>query len=249
MDIKFTELFSHIQFEEQNHSYTDTQTGRKLDNVSRLVNSLKNPFDADYWAAKKAPEMGLTAEQLKAKWDDKRKASQDLGTSVHNHIQNILTGRPIPADDPFIQRNKFQYIPHIHQFDRFWLDLKPDVDVLAVEIVLGDAGLNLAGTADCLLFSYETGLPHLFDWKTNERFELDNRFRKHLSAPFQDLDECEYTVYSLQTSLYRLMIERAAGIVLGDSYLVHITAGGCQIHRALDLRQRAEQWLHERAFS
>ena len=50
---------SLIHFEEESHTYT--VNGRVL----------KSQFDADYWAAKKAPAMGMTPEEVKALWERK----------------------------------------------------------------------------------------------------------------------------------------------------------------------------------
>lgn len=235
----FDHLFSDIQFNDANHTYL--HSGRRMNNVTDLVDKLQKPFDSLYWAARKAPELGITPEQVLAKWDEKRIKSQETGIAVHRYIQTVLTGQAASTDDPFLALNK-RYYPHQYHFDQLWKELQPQNDVIRVEWVIGDPGLNLAGTADCLLFNQETESYHLFDWKTNEKFSLDNRSQK-LLHPFADLDDCKFNVYSLQTSLYRLIIEQAAGVTLGDSYLVHLTGGGYQIYRALDLRDRCELWL------
>lgn len=234
----FDHLFANIKFEESNHTYT--ANGQKLKNVTALVNKAKKPFEAEYWAKRKAAERGISPEQILKEWDDKRLASQELGTSIHRYIQQVLLGAYVPPADPFTALNKT--IPHLYHFDQLWAVMKPDNQVIKVEWVIGDENIGIAGMADLLLFNQQTCKYHLFDWKSNERFKLDNRFQT-LLYPWQDLDECELNIYSLQTSIYRLIIERASGVTLGDSYIVHLTGGGYQVHRALDLRKRCERWL------
>lgn len=233
----FDNLFTNIEFNSKHHTYR--LNGRRLANVSSLVSQVKPPFDADYWANRKAKERGCSPEEIKAEWDAKRQASLDLGNEVHKWIEQILTGVEFPAD-PYLRLNSWP--AQVDQFNHFWQKTKDFSEVVKLEWVVGDADLGVAGTADCLLLNRETGEYHLFDWKTNSKFRLDNRFQTML-YPFNDLDDCELNTSSLQLSLYRLIIEKNTNIEMGHAYIVHLTGTGYQVHQAVDLRKRAEQWL------
>lgn len=229
--------FDAIKFDPEYHTYH--LNGRRLANVTGLIGRLKKPFDAEYWANKKAQERGVTADVIRAEWDEARRVSLEKGTRLHKHIELALKDeRP---DDPFLALNG--RIPEMDAFDRMWSDLEPMVHVRATEWVIGDAELGIAGTADAVLFNRGLNTFHVWDWKTGKKFETANRFQR-LKPPFDDLDECELNVYSLQASLYRLMLERNTELVMSDCYVAYFGPDGrYMVHRALDLRERLLAWL------
>lgn len=130
-------------------------------------------------------------------------------------------------------------------FETIWAKSRDSLqlEVCQVEWVIGDVKLKIAGTADTLLYSQKTGQYHLWDWKTGSKFTDKNRFQA-LLHPFNDLDECELNTYSLQLSLYRLILARNTELELGDSYLVYLNPmGDYVLYKALNLSERLEQWL------
>lgn len=231
--------FELIKFDPEYHTYH--LAGRRLANVSSLISRLKKPFDAEYWAAKKAQERGVTADVIRREWDESKRASLEKGTRLHKHIELALKGEK--QADPFLKLNG--RIPEMDAFDQMWADLEPMVHVRAAEWVIGDAELGIAGTADAVLFNRGLSTFHVWDWKTGKKFETGNRFQR-LLPPFDDLDECELTTYSLQASLYRLILERNTDLVMSDGYVVYFSPEGrYMVHRALDLRERLLAWLEE----
>jgi hypothetical protein len=63
-----------------------------------------------------------------------------------------------------------------------------------------------------LVYNAETKKYEIFDFKTNKRFSMASEFEKQLQPPVQHLDECEFNIYSLQLSLYKMFIEKYAKI-------------------------------------
>lgn len=233
----FDQLFTNVEFNAKHHTYRID--GRPVQNVSGLIKQLQTPFDADYWANRKAQERGISPDNIKAEWEAKAEHSRQLGIQVHDGIERYLLGLVNPIEDDYM---KLSAAPHLAQFALLWDRMKDGNLVIKTEWVIADANLGVAGTADCFLFGQATQKYHLFDWKTNSKFKLNNRFQK-LRPPFDDLDDCELNTYSLQQSLYRLIIERAAQINMGESYIVHLTPTSYQLYQALDLRERLVQWL------
>lgn len=231
--------FSKILFFKHNHTYH--YDGRTLPSVTSLVNRLKPPFDSDYWAQRKAEERGVEVSAILAEWAAKRLAGFERGTVVHEYIADVLIGSPAAIQSAGALKRR----PEMDAFDKLWTLLcrqKRAVDARA-EWIVGDSELGFAGTADAVLYSDTDKLYHLWDWKTGDKFRLANRFQTLLS-PFADLDECEWSTYSLQVSLYRLAIERNTDVLLGDSYLAHLDgAGEYSLRTVIDLRERAEAWL------
>ena len=230
--------FDVIEFDPQWHRYV--LNGKVLRSVTTVLKDLKTPFDADYWAAKKAEERGVTVAEIRAEWDKKRDESIAKGNAVHAHIEQVLKGES-PAADPFL--GLLEPLPEVAAFDALWQKFSPVIEPVHVEWVIGDEELGIAGTVDALFRDRRTGKHHIWDWKTNSRFNTDNKFQR-LKAPFDDVPECELTNYSLQVSLYRLIIERNTGLDMGDSYIVHFSRDGqFTLHKARDYRARLLDWL------
>jgi len=228
--------FTQIKFNADQHRYF--LNGRELTSVTTKIKEFQKPFDRDGKARRVAEKEGRNVAEVLAEWEASGERGRRLGITVHEHIQKTLLGTENGqlALDPFMGLST--KLPEIVSFDRFWSQLAPLVSYCKehVEWVIGDEELGVAGTVDTMLFSPETGKYHLWDWKTG-KFDLNNRW-ENLLRPFAHLDACKLHIYSLQVSLYRLIIERNTGLDLGDSYLVHLTENGHQVHRAIDLREK-----------
>lgn len=231
-------IFSQIKFNKEHHTYN--YNGQQLTPVSKVIGKVKPPFDADYWAQRKADERGVSKEVILKEWDDNRKASMEMGTRVHEYIERVLLGKETQQDDPMLAWNK---IPEMLAFDQFWAWAKTQFKPVYIEWVVGDPAMGIAGTCDVLFQDINTGRHFLCDWKTGKRFNTTNRFQ-NLLDPFADLQDCELSYYSLQSSLYRLIIETNAGLALEDGYIVHLSpAGQSFVHKAVDLREGLTAWL------
>lgn len=233
--------FSQIKFNSRYHRYW--YDGRELTSVSKTLGRIKPPFDAPTIAARVADREGRTVEAVLAEWDRKRQSGLSRGTQVHQYIERVLHGEFSVRSDPVLDLN--ETLPEIGAFDQFWRRLQGAIapQVEQIEWVVGDAALGVAGTLDALLLDTNQGTLHLFDWKTGSKFRTDNPWQT-LLPPFDDLDDCELINYSLQVSLYRLMIERNTDLELESGYIVHLAEDGSyQTFEALDLGEPLLAWL------
>ena len=84
---------------------------------------------------------------------------------------------------------------------------------------------------DMLAYNTLTEQFEIFDFKTNKKFAKASNFEKNLLTPVNHLDECEFNIYSLQLSLYKMFIQKYTDIkidklkivwfsVLNDAYQV-----------------------------
>lgn len=227
--------FDDIVFNRAGHTYT--LNGQELTSVTRLISRLKPPFEAESAAANVAHRDGRSVQSVLDQWERKRQAALEHGTRLHQYIERRLTGQPDGAGE--------ERWPEHAAFDVMWerLSRLGALNVRQVEWVVGDAALGVAGTVDALLHSAHDDSLHLWDWKTGSKFNTVNRWET-LKPPFEDLHNCELNIYSLQLSLYRLIVERNLARALGDGYIVHLPpAGHAQIYTALDLRGRLANWL------
>lgn len=237
--------FNLIQFDPQWHTYH--LNGTRLTGVTKYLKQFQKPFDRDDIAARVAARENRPVANVLAEWDAKGAAGIELGLRVHQYIEKTLNlhknGVEITlANDPFLALN--DPCPEITAFDTLFGQLKNKTEIIQVEWVMGDIDWGIAGTADALVFSSDTGQYHLWDWKTG-KFDIENKWEK-LLRPFAGFDACKLNIYSLQLSLYRLIIQRNTGLTLGDSYLFHLQDGGCHIYKAVDFRSQLIDHFEQR---
>jgi ATP-dependent exoDNAse (exonuclease V) beta subunit len=88
------------------------------------------------------------------------------------------------------------------------------------ELVVGDSELNLTGMVDQLFWNVKQQCLQIWDWKTNTKLNMTNDFGKKLKYNLYMVDDCEYSIYSLQLNVYKKIIERNTNLRLGDCHLV-----------------------------
>ena len=82
----FYERDIHIQFFPQEHLYL--YNGReKFIPVSSVISCFFKPFDSYYWSEYKANQRNVPQGQILEEWDAKGVCSRDVGTFMHQQIQ------------------------------------------------------------------------------------------------------------------------------------------------------------------
>lgn len=240
-----------FKFDEASHKYTycDKNSGKiiqRFRSVTNFIDQFKEPFDSDYWAKKKAKERGITKKAILLEWKEKRDSSAQMGTTIHKWIEdfysNLKKSPKMPKDEVLIERiEKFK---DLH--DKRLHKLKP----IFQEKRVFSRKWGIAGTLDGL-FEFN-GIPRIGDWKTNKEFLTDDDFKgrfKKLLYPFEDLYDNSLNVYSIQVSLYRLIIEEETGIDLGDGFIGWIGPNKVKLYKVLDLRDRLLYFLNKNNLS
>lgn len=234
--------FNQIVFDAERHKYF--YGDQELISVTRKIKEIEPPFDREAAAQRVAEREGKQPVTVILEWEQKAERGRQLGNAVHEHICKTLiegkNGLQMPLD-PFLLLNT--ELPEISAFNDLLQKLMAKIlwSKEHVEWVVGDHRLGIAGTLDCIFYSLETHHYHLWDWKTG-KFDLTNRFA-NLLPPFDHLENSHFNRYSLQASLYRLIVELNTSLDMGDSYLVHLTPNGAEVHRAIDLREKIVDWL------
>lgn len=228
--------FSQITFDNRTHTY---RLGSQiLLSVTSLIDRLKPPFDRDGISARLAEKEGRDQAEILKEWERSGEESRDKGTRVHSYIEDVIDGKIDQA-----MRTINDRIPEMDAFDEAWRRMVAGLNVKVVEkeMIVGDSDFGVAGRCDAIMeFG---GQPCIFDWKTGKKFDESNPYEK-LFAPFESEDNCHLNAYSIQVSLYRLMIERNTSMKMGDPYLLHLRNNGTfHLYRAKDYRARIEAWL------
>jgi hypothetical protein len=143
-----------ILFNEEVHKYTvESAPDMKLTSVSTIISLLKEKFDADYWAEKKAKERGITKEEILKEWEDKKIKSQERGTAFHLEKEKEALAKKgaVPA---IVRENGLKQS----------FDLKSLTPGVYPELIVYSLLHNAVGTAD-IVEIYEDKTFFLGDYK------------------------------------------------------------------------------------
>tara|TARA_Y100000294_G_scaffold171636_1_gene185352 strand:- start:966 stop:1676 length:711 start_codon:yes stop_codon:yes gene_type:complete len=181
--------------------------------VTEIVDEQFEPFDKVRIATKLVKIFHkyreYTVESLIDEWDSKR----DRGSYIHKELENYI--------EKGIQPDSSRGSIGAEWFDNNIADYG---DKIFTEIIVFDEKLKIAGTIDLLVFDSKKNNCYLFDWKTNEKIDYEGyRGQTGITSASYDLDDCRYSKYSLQTSLYKYILEKRFNIILKDTYLIHLT--------------------------
>ena len=241
--------FSDLEFHEDGHIYI--LNGCQLPSVTQLAHRfIREPFNEELQAERYAQRHGETAEYWKREWHKNSFRATALGTKTHEFGESLAylrAGHPEMIRPSVISQYsaEYHYLAPIHPKEEaveHFLDALP----LSYHLVLNeariysgknpDASRNLSqqvcGTFDMLYYYDGGGKPEkagfiIFDYKTNKCLEneLNLRFGKYLREPFHDLVEQDLSLYTIQLSLYALMLEDI-GLKIIDRKLIWLKEDG-----------------------
>lgn len=230
--------FKDITFDEPSHSYCIGDY-RFQASASTVISRLYPAFDRDRIAQKQANKLGRSLDSVLAEWEKKGRTALDKGTLIHAYAEDLVV---IGRKDP-IMRSVAALYPEVKALEKVWHTLQEEHNAKFIEkeMTVGDEELGIAGRVD-LIVSIDD-VKHIFDWKTG-KFDTRNNFGTKLLPPFEKYDDCKWNRYSLQLSLYRLIIERNTGESFGDGYIAHLKPDGMpMLYRVRDFRKELEEWL------
>jgi len=230
-------LDDRIVFDEAKHAYhVDGQRIPK--SVTAFVkqvsgDNFNGPLIIDRnlasWRAKKTSKYfatveGKTDEEAKtailAEWNDTGR----LGTALHMRMEGLLNGVPDAPDgetDAEFATAK-DYVAKL-------TGLTPLRTELSLFYVRADCTIPCAGQADALFVDNENEMV-LIDWKRTDKDLTADAvpFKgKKCNAPLAEYFANEHTKYSLQQSMYAVMIEQRLGIPVPPEkrFLLKVTPG------------------------
>lgn len=224
-----------FKFDEPSHIYT--YDGKVIHGVTTFLERFIKPFDSDYWSKKKADEEGIEQSEMLARWDAKRDRSCELGHNVHDYIEKFYEqGSTELTSDP--EANE-----RIEKFKTIYENKLSQLESIGSEIRVLSKVWGLAGTID-KLYLWENSVI-VGDWKTNQKIKTDKDFAfGKLLYPFEKYKENELNKYSLQISLYQLLLEEA-GIYSDYGFICHIPdKGEAKIYKLKDFRAELRTYLN-----
>jgi ATP-dependent exoDNAse (exonuclease V) beta subunit len=207
---------SDFIFDPIKHRYT--YLGEEFTSVTRFIQQFHKPFEQQYWSQRKAEEAGVPQEWILNEWKKLNYYANEVGTEKHNCIEDYFNKnwRELPTNLDVINRiNKFNiiYAKQLHK-------LEP----LKFEVRIFSKKWKIAGMVDAL-FLYR-GRIYIIDYKTNKNFTTDEntRYPEKLLVPFSEFNKNHLNEYSIQISLYALILKEW-GFDVAGGYLVYIGPG------------------------
>ena len=189
-----------IQFSDSDHTYLIDKKNKAV-SVTELIGRYFPKFDKEFWANKESIKTGKPKNEILKKWDDLGKKARDLGTELHEQIENFYNSKEYIRSkelDKFFKfhKNHIQdkYQPHRTEWRIF------------------DEDKNLAGTVD-MVYEKVNGELFIFDWKRSKKIinsdgsiEKNNPFENGLNG-LSHLPSSDYVKYCLQQNIYKNILE------------------------------------------
>ena len=203
-----------VAFREDNHSYTSIgDESINWTSVTSFISKFKKPFDAETVAqrvikSKRSKWFGMTKQEVLDAWAAEGKRAVDLGNWYHNQREaDILsletfgrTGKELPVFSPIIEEDGTKVAPT----QKLTEGIYPEHFVY-----LKSAGL--CGQAD--LVEVVDGVVNIVDYKTNKEIKQESYknyvgISEKMTGPLALLDDCNYSHYNIQMSIYMYIILR-----------------------------------------
>lgn len=232
-------------FDDPNFKFDPIQHKYHLDgehfiSVTQFISKFHQKFDTEFWSKKKADDAGVSQDQILLEWKQLNDRANEIGTATHNWIENYYNGiyQQLPTDLDVIDRiNKFNLA-----YAKWLYKLTP----IKFEQRIFSRKWKIAGMMDSL-FEFN-GNVFILDWKTNKKFTHDEHEAgkfESLLEPFNDFFKNHLNEYSIQVSLYKLIL-REIGIDVKACYLLHIgPTEEAKMYKAHDLSDILETYLTE----
>ena len=198
-----------IAFDPKFHSYSYVDTGIKLKSVTKYVGEHKPTFDSIPIATAYAEKNGLKVDDVLSMWKQKSERSLVNGTAVHKVFEDYIIQKIIKTSGEFTKEEiAVKFIKEYFETNR----LTP----VEAEMIVYEGGM--AGQIDCIAKNVN-GEHFILDWKSNEKIDKESFKGKTMFPPYDNLFDCNYYHYSLQTRLYQRLCTQYQ---IKDTYIVHI---------------------------
>ncbi len=212
--------------------------------VTTFLQRFHKPFKMDYWAEIKAAERGITKDEILNEWKETNLKSTIIGSALHEHIEYYFKGIYTPLT------NNMDLIRRINKFNIIFAQKLYKLTPVVFEQKIFSKRLRIAGTIDSI-FIYE-GKIYIIDWKSNKSLKTDDHPKgkyEKLLKPFNKFYKNELNEYSIQLSLYALILSEI-GIKVDDMFLVHIPdEGDAKIYKTVDMRDILNSYFDDAYFN
>ena len=199
--------------DEATHTYSNTEHPNvKYTSVTTILGTFKDKFDEEFHAARIADRKGIHKDDVIAEWREINRLANEYGTALHEICERFLLApnRMYSPRDEF-EKLVISALKEVCEVEELSLveskHLKPE-HIMTLEF---NELEGIAGTADIIEDMADKPLFNVWDFKTNKRFNYENKYGEFLHFPLDHLAHCQYNDYTIQLSVYALMYERETG--------------------------------------
>lgn len=265
---KILREFQDLEFYEEDHRYM-LHGVRIVHSVSGIGHRfIREPFDEKMQAARYAQRHGQTAEYWIQQWRQNSFRATTLGTKTHEFGESLgylLAGHPEMIRESIKAQymKQYGYLAPIHPKEEAvvkFMEAMPHSMHLVLNETMVYSGKNpvaernlkelICGTFDMLYYYDGEGDESkagfvILDYKTNSdlRSEYNRTHHKTQRPPFSEMIEESLSLYTIQLSLYALMLEDI-GIPVIDRRIVWLTnEGEYEVISVPDVSERLREVL------
>lgn len=236
-----------MKFYEEPHKYVENEI--EYTPVTYFLKSFQPWVDWDKEAEKKAKKLGISKEELLKQWNDKKTKAAERGTAFHKEMEDsYLKSEGIKVADTLCP---VAYTPTINGV-KDDPNMKLQDNTVYTEKMIWSRIYRLCGTAD--LVEVVNGKINVKDYKTNEKLDFESYKHpilgsKKLKYPVGNLDDCHFSIYSLQVNVYMYMLLQAnRNLKMGNMEILHIkfNEDGTKTittHKVKDLQKEVKSML------
>jgi len=220
---KFFTTFNNVTYYDEPHKYYVGDG--ELISVTTIIGQYEVEFDEELWSERKARELKIPQKDVKRAWRFINKKGTMKGSIIHDETENLFLNKVFPYPKHLILE-EFGFDPIRIEYDitkkhvlNFYNRVKDILIPIRTEMIIYDEESLIGGMLDMLFYNTRSKEFEIWDWKTNKKFTDKNK-KQQLLHELELLDECDLEIYSIQLSLYKLIIEKNTNIKLGKSYIV-----------------------------
>ena len=233
-----------FHFDQTKHQYW--LHDKLLTSVTAKAKEFKKPFEAETTLDRMADKRNLSGiervtfkEQTSREWKAKAELGRNVGTWSHAHIENHerMGVHPTAYEHSRVQAKYLSYQKFLNSW--YAKELRP----VGTEERVYSERYQLGGTLDKIYQREGCHFLSIADWKTNEKFTTDDDFcyGEYLKAPFQDQKACDLNFYSIQLSIYALILEEW-GLETRENFIVWLSDEP-RVFTCKDYRERLRRVL------
>ena len=210
----------NVYLEESTHTYyINNETGYL--SVTTLVNSLFEKFDADKiihnmmtsskWKNNKY--YGMSKEEIKESWDQKKNIAAYAGTNLHLDIEKFYNN--VKTNNSSVE---FKYFMSFADKFKHLIPYRTEKIIYSKEF-------KLAGSIDMLFLDVKNNCMQIYDWKRVKEIVKTSPWNKWIKNEHVSyLPDTNYWHYALQLNIYMFIYNREYGGPIKYMNLVSLTS-------------------------
>lgn len=215
-------LDNRLRFEPKEHIYV-LDGILQLKAVSDVIAHFFRPFNILEQSERYAYKNGMSQTEVIEMWDAKGVESRDVGTFLHEQIENYLKGKRALSDYSFEYNGEivnYKKTISIEKEFSYFLDFMRDsaIKPFRSEWRIFDEKNKIAGTID--LICRNGYLFDIYDWKRSTKASPNEAVWQHGINGLEHVPDISFYKYALQQNLYKYILENNYGIKINKMYLI-----------------------------